>query len=106
MNLQQLVEEFVTEMEKGEVLHSSVKTTRLIWRYKRFMDSFGDRNPESLTQDEITNWLRPIGAITHRRDLVRLFRYAVSRGVMTHNPADTPVQKPPRTHFLTSKLIP
>jgi hypothetical protein len=73
---------------------------------QRFFDSFGDRDPASLTADEVTSWLKPISGTTHRSWLVQLCRFGIQKGHMRENVAYTPVQKPPRTAFLVSQKIP
>jgi hypothetical protein len=105
MSVTELVIEYVEEIEKSSVLHSPGQTNRLIWRFKRFMDDYGDRDPATLTPEEITNWLKPMSGLTHRSQLVALFRHATQRGYLDANPAYSAPEQRPRTAFLTTRQI-
>jgi hypothetical protein len=106
MTVAQLVQEYVDEIYKNAVLKTPGQVSRLHIRFKRFVSSFGDHELASLTPEQITNWLKPLGGLTHRSQLVALFRHAIQRGYLDSNPAYAVPQKAPRTAFLTTRQIP
>jgi hypothetical protein len=105
MTVAQLIQSFISEVDRNSPMKSSIHTTQLHLRYRVFSQAFGDEDVSDITQQQIDAWLKPQARSEQRSDLVKLFRFAISIGEITTNPAYSPVQKLPRTGFLTSKVI-
>jgi hypothetical protein len=106
MTVTELLTEYVDEIGKTSVLNSPGSVSRLLIRFKRFVDSFGTRDVTSLSPEEITNWLKPLSGSTHRSQLISLFRHGIQRGHMNMNPAYAPSERPSRTAFLVTQKLP
>jgi hypothetical protein len=105
MTIRELTEAFIKESDVNTGITSSIKTTGIHLRYRTFLQAFGDEDVGTVTQEQISSWLKPQASSNHRKQLLELFRWAIERGLMTSNPAHTPKEVLPKTGFLTTKTI-